>query len=254
VVELRAEDGERPTDAGSTGEQIDLPGSVALELLAPYGAPGRLWLARVDLGGDQSLPGAHRYLELHGHPIRYSYVTRPWPLSAYQTVYGTEPGSAEMPSAGRPFTPELLTRMVAGGVQVAPITLHCGVSSPERDEPPQSEQFRVPASTARLLDAVRGWGGRIIAVGTTVVRALESAASRDGTVRASDGWTDLVISAEHPPVIVDGLITGWHEPGATHLQMLEALAGETLIERCYESALASGYLWHEFGDSHLILP
>jgi S-adenosylmethionine:tRNA ribosyltransferase-isomerase len=134
------------------------------------------------------------------------------------------------------------------------VTLHCGVSSPERDEPPYPEERLVPAPTARLVNAVRAWGGRIIAVGTTVVRALESAVAADGTVRAASGWTDLVVTADRPPRVIDGLITGWHEPGASHLQMLEAIAGEALIQRCYASALAAGYLWHEFGDSHLILP
>jgi S-adenosylmethionine:tRNA ribosyltransferase-isomerase len=190
----------------------------------------------------------------HGHPIRYGYVPGRWPLSTYQTVYATDPGSAEMPSAGRPFTPELLTRLAAGGVLIAPVTLHCGVSSPERDEPPYAEEYTVPAPTARLVNAVRAWGGRVVAVGTTVVRALESAVAPDGTVHAAGGWTELVISAEHPARAIDGLITGWHEPGASHLQMLEAIAGESLIERCYATALADGYLWHEFGDSHLILP
>ena len=255
VVELRGATGEPLPGAGHAGEQIRLPNSAGLRLLAPYAAPGRLWLAHADLGrpkptADDSL---HAYLLNHGHPIRYGYVAHPWPLSAYQTVYATQPGSAEMPSAGRPFTHELLTRLVAGGTMVAPVTLHCGVSSPERDEPPSPEEYVVPEPTARLVNAVRAWGGRIVAVGTTVVRALESAVGPDGTVRAAAGWTDLVISADTLPRVVDGLITGWHEPGASHLQILEALAGEPLTQRCYASALAAGYLWHEFGDSHLIL-
>jgi S-adenosylmethionine:tRNA ribosyltransferase-isomerase len=251
VVELRGAEGEQlPLGSGGrAGEQIKLPGPARLELLAPYAAPARLWLAKASLEA-----GLHDYLMTHGRPIRYGYVPRRWPLSTYQTVYATDPGSAEMPSAGRPFTPELLTRLVAGGVLIAPVTLHCGVSSPERDEPPCPEQYAVPVPTARLVNAVRAWGGRIVAVGTTVVRALESAVASDGTVHAAAGWTDLVVSADQPPKAIDGLITGWHEPGASHLQMLEAIAGESLIERCYATALADGYLWHEFGDSHLILP
>jgi S-adenosylmethionine:tRNA ribosyltransferase-isomerase len=251
LVELRGAEGEQlpPGSGGRTGEQIKLHGPARLELLAPYVAPGRLWLAKPSLGA-----GLLDYLMAHGHPIRYGYVPGRWPLSTYQTVYATDPGSAEMPSAGRPFTPELLTRLAAGGVLIAPVTLHCGVSSPERDEPPYAEEYTVPAPTARLVNAVRAWGGRVVAVGTTVVRALESAVAPDGTVHAAGGWTELVISAEHPARAIDGLITGWHEPGASHLQMLEAIAGESLIERCYATALAAGYLWHEFGDSHLILP
>jgi S-adenosylmethionine:tRNA ribosyltransferase-isomerase len=257
VVELRGPAGEPLLGTGRAGERILLPGSAELELLAPYAAPGRLWLVRLELSGHEAptADGAlRRYLLAHGHPIRYGYVPRPWPLSAYQTAYATVPGSAEMPSAGRPFTAELLTRLAARGTLIAPVTLHCGVSSPEREEPPHAEQYTVPESTARLVNAVRGWGGRIVAVGTTVVRALESAVTTDGTVRASDGWTDLIISADRPGTVVNGLITGWHEPGASHLQMLEAIAGASMIERSYASALTAGYLWHEFGDSHLILP
>ncbi len=247
VVELRGADGAPLVGRGRAGDQIRLPGSVTLELLAPYAAPARLWVARVDV------PSLPEYLVAHGHPIRYGYARRPWPLSAYQTVYATSPGSAEMPSAGRPFTSDLLTGLAAAGTLIAPITLHCGVSSPERDEPPYAERYSVPETTANLVNAVRGWGGRVVAVGTTVVRALESAVSA-GSVRAAGGWTELVISPDRAPAVVDGLITGWHEPGASHLQMLEAIAGSALIERSYEAALSTGYLWHEFGDSHLILP
>jgi len=249
VVELRSAGGELPLSTGRPGEQLRLSGGAGLELLIPYAGRGRLWLARL-----HTPEHLHAYLARHGHPIRYGYVPEPWPLSAYQTVYASVPGSAEMPSAGRPFTPTLLTQLVAGGTLIAPLTLHTGVSSPERHEPPYPEQYEVPAVTARLVNAVRGWGGRIIAIGTTVVRALETVAAPDGTVRAGSGWTNLVISADRGPRTVDGLLTGWHEPLASHLQMLEAIAGEGLVRSCYTSALARGYLWHEFGDSHLILP
>ena len=159
-----------------------------------------------------------------------------------------------MPSAGRPFTPELLTRLAATGVLITPLTLHTGVSSPERHEPPYPEQYNVPQPTAKLVNAVRSWGGQIVAVGTTVVRALETVAEPDGTVRPGAGWTKLVVSADRGLRTVDGIITGWHEPLASHLQLLEAIAGEALIRRWYANAHAHGYLWHEFGDSHLILP
>jgi S-adenosylmethionine:tRNA ribosyltransferase-isomerase len=181
-------------------------------------------------------------------------VPREWPLDAYQNVYAVEPGSAEMPSAGRPFTTALVTRLVAAGVNVAPVTLHTGVSSPERHEAPYPERYRVPEATARLVNATRGWGGRIVAVGTTVVRALETVAAPDGTAAAGAGWTQLLVTPERGLRVVDGLVTGWHEPAATHLQMLEAVAGQELLERSYRTALRHGYLWHEFGDSHLILP
>ena len=248
VVELRTPDGTRPA-RGATGERLSLAGGATLELVAPYASGARLMLARVGAAG--SVP---EYLGLHGEPIRYGYASAAWPLSDYQTVYATTPGSAEMPSAGRPFTTALLTRLIARGMMVAPITLHAGVSSPERHEPPFPEPYVVLQETARLINATRRWGGRVIAVGTTVVRALESVAWPDGTVAPGEGWTGLVIGPTRRLRIVDGLITGWHEPQASHLQMLEAVAGPELLHRSYREALARGYLWHEFGDSHLLLP
>ena len=246
IVELRS--GAEPL-RGAPPAQLTLDGGATAELLAPYAASQRLHLARLHLGGS-----VEAYLWRHGRPIRYRYVTRDWPLSAYQNVYATTPGSAEMPSAGRPFTAELITALVARGVIVAPIVLHAGVSSPERDEPPFPEEYEVPTSTARLVDVVRRDGGRVIAVGTTVVRALETAARGSNRVRAGSGWTNLVITPEHRLRAVDGLITGWHEPEASHLQMLTAVAGPQLLQDSYAAALSNGYLWHEFGDSHLILP
>jgi S-adenosylmethionine:tRNA ribosyltransferase-isomerase len=248
VVELRSSDGGRPLRA-TVGERISLDGGAELELVAPYASGARLLLAR--FGGFDSVTG---YLERHGRPIRYGYVSDPWPLAAYQNVYATTPGSVEMASAGRPFTPELITSLIARGVLFAPITLHCGVSSPERHESPMPERFEVSEPTAALIGAVHGWGGRVVAVGTTVVRALETVAQPDGSVAAGSGWTSLVITPARGLWLVDGLITGWHEPEASHLEMLEAAAGAPLLARSYDAALASGYLWHEFGDSHLVLP
>ncbi len=247
IVELRAT--ERAFLAGREGDEFTLPGGGRAKLVAPYAGGRRLWLAQLDL----PVPLA-QYLAEHGHPIRYSYVPREWPLSMYQNAFGLEPGSAEMASAGRPFTAELVTRLVASGIHVAPLTLHTGVSSPERGEAPYPERYRVPETTARLVNAVHGWGGRVIAVGTTVVRALESVAASDGTVTAGEGWTNLVLSPERGIYAVDGLITGWHEPAASHLDLMRAIADEDLLDRCYGEALEHGYLWHEFGDSHLILP
>jgi S-adenosylmethionine:tRNA ribosyltransferase-isomerase len=248
VVELRSANGGRPA-AGRARERISLSDGGLLELVAPYASGQRLMLGRFDLGEP-----VEDFLARYGEPIRYGYVKRSWPLDAYQNVYATAPGSAEMPSAGRPFTPELLTRMLAAGILLAPVTLHTGVSSPEVHEPPFPEYFEVPETTARLVRATRDWGGRVIAVGTTVVRALETATDSDGRPAAGEGWTGLVITAERDLRVVDGLITGWHEPEASHLQMLEAIAGASLLRASYEAALAGGYLWHEFGDSHLILP
>jgi S-adenosylmethionine:tRNA ribosyltransferase-isomerase len=248
VVELRDADGSRPV-RGRLGERIGLDGGAELELVSPYASGARLALARFQGPGP-----VDAYLTGHGQPIRYGYVADRWPIEAYQNVYATRPGSAEMPSAGRPLTAELITRLLAAGVLIAPITLHTGVSSPERHESPFPESFEVPESTARLVDLVRENGGRVIAVGTTVVRALETVAGPEGTVRAGSGWTSLVITPERGLWAVDGLITGWHEPEASHVLMLEAAAGPDLLSRCYDGALERGYLWHEFGDSHLILP
>jgi S-adenosylmethionine:tRNA ribosyltransferase-isomerase len=248
VVELRTEHGRRPLRA-QVGERVELPGGAGLELVAPYTAGARLMLARFDGPEPVTL-----YLERWGAPIRYAHVSGDWPLADYQNVYATVPGSAEMPSAGRPFTTELLRRLVARGVLLAQVTLHCGVSSPERHEPPIPEHFEVPRQTARLVRETRDRGGRVIAVGTTVVRALETMATVEGKIRAGAGWTNLIVTPERGLRLVDGLITGWHEPEASHMLMLEAVAGPELLARSYRAALERCYLWHEFGDSHLIMP
>jgi len=248
VVEIRSADGSRPVRL-TAGESLTIRGGATLELVAPYASGERLMLARFccALLVDE-------YLERHGEPIRYSHVPTPRPLEDYQNVYAISPGSAEMPSAGRPITRELISRLVGRDIEVAPITLHCGVSSPESHEPPFPEWFEVPDRTARLIAAARDRGGRVIAVGTTVVRALESAGGPNRCSCATSGWTGLVVTPDCGVSVVDGLITGWHEPQASHLQMLEALMDPDLLARSYDAALDAGYLWHEFGDSHLILP
>ena len=247
VVELRSPDGSQP-QRGRAGTRLVLDGGAGLELVAPYASGSRLLLARFE-----GAAGVEEYLARHGQPIRYGYVEHPWPLDAYQNVYAITPGSAEMPSAGRPLTAQLIAELTSGGVIVAPITLHTGVSSPERHEPPVPEQYSVPAPTARVVNMTRRAGGRVIAIGTTVVRALETVARPDGRVVAGAGWTGLVIGPDRGLRAVDGLVTGWHEPQASHLQMLGAIAGEELLRRSYDAALEHGYLWHEFGDSHLII-
>ncbi len=240
-----------PRNAGDPPSRLRLAGEGArMQLLQAYRGSDRLWVARLELPGPTL-----SWLAAHGRPICYGYATSPWPLTAYQNVYATEPGSAEMPSAGRPFTPDIITRLVAKGVAVAPVVLHTGVASLEADELPYPERARVPAATAVLVGATRAAGRRVVAVGTTAVRALESAFDPEaGAVQAFDGWTDLVITPERGVAVVDGLLTGWHEPEASHLLMLEAVAGRTLLDRSYKEALAEDYLWHEFGDVHLILP
>jgi S-adenosylmethionine:tRNA ribosyltransferase-isomerase len=243
-----------PYRESPAGSRLRLPAGGHATLLAPYPlgdaleSPSRLWLAAVQLPGPML-----EYLDRYGHPIRYRYVKTPWPGSMYQTVFATEPGSAEMPSAGRPFTPELVTRLVALGVQIAPLLLHTGVASLESHEPPYEEFFHVPSSTAERVNAARQNGHRIVAVGTTVVRALETVTNERGTTSPGEGWTSLVVTPERPLRSVQGLISGFHEPEATHLMMLEQLCGRAHLDRAYEEARRIGYLWHEFGDSHLIL-
>jgi S-adenosylmethionine:tRNA ribosyltransferase-isomerase len=251
VVEPRRPDGR--STARWTGEppprHLAVGEGASVTLEAPYLGSGRLWIARLEL----PVPTL-TWLAVHGRPIRYGYVDRPWPITAYQNVYATEPGSAEMPSAGRPFTPEVITRLVARGIGVTPVVLHTGVASIEADELPYPERVHVPAATAQRVNATRAAGGRVVAIGTTVVRALETAVADDGAVAAYDGWTDVVITPERGVRAVDGLLTGWHEPEASHLLMLEAVGGRRLLERSYAASLAEGYRWHEFGDVHLILP
>jgi S-adenosylmethionine:tRNA ribosyltransferase-isomerase len=255
VTEVRTPvDGARAVLDGTSGDRFDA-GPVAVTLLEPYphggssptGRGNRLWRAHVE-GPLES------HLQQHGRPIAYGYLARRYPLSAYQTVFATRPGSAEMPSAGRPFTHGLVTRLVSRGVAVAPVTLHTGVSSQEAGEAPQPERFAVPAATARLVNAVRAGGGRVVAVGTTVTRALESAVSDQGVVEARRGWTDRVVTPADPPRVVTGLVTGWHDPMASHLLLVEAVAGSDLAQRAYEAAVSEEYLWHEFGDAALLLP
>jgi S-adenosylmethionine:tRNA ribosyltransferase-isomerase len=251
VVEPRRPDG-RATErwhGPPPSRHLFLAGGASLTLDEPYGTAGRLWVATLHLG-QRTLS----WLAVHGRPIRYGYVDRPWPIEMYQNVYATEPGSAEMPSAGRPFTPEVVTRLVAKGVGVTPIVLHTGVASLEADELPYPERVRVPESTAERVNAARRGGHRIIAVGTTVVRALETSVGTDGLARPYDGWTDLVVSPERGVEITDGLLTGWHEPASSHLMMLEAFTGRDLLRDAYRVGLAEGYRWHEFGDVHLVLP
>lgn len=244
IVELRREG--QPTSEGVAGQQFELKGGATVRLDSAY--TSRLWVTTTSV--------TPAYLAANGHPIRYSYVEREWPIAFYRTVFSDDAlfGSAEIPSAARPFTEQLVTRLVSQGILFAPISLHTGVASPEAHEKPYPERFSVPAGSAWLINHTRATGGRIIAVGTTAVRAVESAASPSGLVTAASGWTDLVVTPERGVYAVDGLLTGFHEPHASHLMMLEAIAGTALLEACYREAIEAGYLWHEFGDLNLLLP
>jgi S-adenosylmethionine:tRNA ribosyltransferase-isomerase len=251
VIEVRPAHGAAgPVPDSRAGDVITLPGDVRVGLARPHpGGQIRLWQATAAAEG-----GVLAYLERHGRPIRYAYVPRPVPLADYQTVFARQPGSAEMPSAGRPFTAEIVTDLVTRGIGIVPITLHTGVSSQDAGEPPQPERYAVPPASARAVNLARAGGGRVVAVGTTATRALESASDRTGTVRGQAGWTDLVLGQGRPARVVTGLITGWHAPGASHLDLLAAVAGAELVDRAYQEAVRARYRWHEFGDSCLLLP
>ncbi len=251
VVELRriTDDGSAPLLSAEPGETIDLPARGRARLIEPYNGSLRLWIAQLTVPGS-----VLTYAAQYGRPIRYGYVGRKWPLSYYQTMFAREPGSAEMPSAGRAFTTRIVTRLERKGVEIVPIVLHAGVSSLDADESPFPERYRVPRETAARVNQARAAGARVIAVGTTVVRALETVGTPDGRVRAGSGWTDLVISPEREFHAVSALLTGLHAPKASHLSMLAALVGRESIACAYEAALRERYLWHEFGDLHLILP
>lgn len=251
-VELR-----RSTEKGTVayldaqaGETLSLPENGRVTLKKPHAfGSSRLWIAELDL------PCPYQdYLAQYGFPIRYGYVRENWDAAFYQTVYATEKGSAEMPSAGRPFTPELITRLIARGIQIVPLVLHTGVASLESRELPYDEYYHVPPETAFAVNTARAAGKRVIAVGTTVVRALETVTDMEGVTWAGEGWTQLVVTPARGIRSVNAMLTGFHEPRATHLAMLEALAGRAHLEIAYAAALAEGYLWHEFGDVHLILP
>jgi S-adenosylmethionine:tRNA ribosyltransferase-isomerase len=207
IVELRL-----PSPNGSSPffdaavKTVMLPDGGSARLLAPYAmdrglaVSRRLWLAELSVPGE-----LHTYLSEHGKPITYGPRSRP--IERYQTVFADEPGSAEMPSAGRAFTPELITRLVARGIEIAPLLLHTGVSSPEAHEPPYEEYYRVPEATAARVTSARAEGRRVIAIGTTVVRALESVADARGAVHPGEGWTRLVVTPRGGVRAVDGLLT-----------------------------------------------
>jgi S-adenosylmethionine:tRNA ribosyltransferase-isomerase len=233
--------------AAHDGEVLNVPDGATCRLLAPYPRSQRLWLAQFDANVDD-------LMARFGRPIAYPYVHGQWPLEMYQTIYAGPAGSAEMPSAGRAFSPDILEGLAHRGISFVTLTLHAGVSSLEGHEKPYAEEYWVPELTASAVRDARSSDRRVIAVGTTVVRALESAwQAGDGEVVASHAWTDLVISPERGVRVVDSLLTGFHEPKASHLAMLEAIAGRRHLETAYHAALDGGYLWHEFGDLHLIL-
>lgn len=243
-----AQPGSPPLEPGEVIRVAGLPAT----LVAPYPGLPRLWF--LQFHGDLDT-----VMQRHGEPIRYAYVDKPYPLESYQTFFADTPGSAEMPSAGRPFTKRVVRCLQAKGVNIASITLHTGVSSLEleseniEDQALYPEPFEVTLETAEAINRTKEAGKRVIAVGTTVVRALESA-WHERKLQAAKGFTRHYVHPGNKPKTIDGLITGLHDPKASHLAMLYALAGKELIQESYQEAVRQGYHWHEFGDSHLILP
>ncbi len=238
----------RPGDVARLGGA----GGTDARFIAPHAGLGRLWFVA-------TAEPLERVMRESGRPIRYGYVGEAQPLEAYQTVFARVPGSAEMPSAARPFSARVLADLAGRGVGTVPLTLHTGVSSLETgaDEPSESplfaEPFDLPPSTAAAINAARSQGRRVIAVGTTVVRALET--TFDGRhVHAGRGFTRRFVRPGHGGGSVDGLLTGLHAAGASHLAMLAAVAGADLVRDAYRAAVEERYLWHEFGDVHLLLP
>ncbi len=233
-----------------SGEQIEVAG-IPARLISHYPGLPRLWFIHAE--GD-----LHDAMQRAGKPIRYGYVTDEYPLDVYQTVFSRVPGSAEMPSAAYPFTQRVVDELCLRGVEIAAIVLHTGVSSLEVEtetveaHPLFPEAAEVPPATANAVNRALAEGRRIIAVGTTVVRALETA--WDGEkVRPFKGFTRLYVTPARGVHVVSGLITGLHDPATSHLAVLYAIAGQQIVLSAYDKAIAEGYLWHEFGDSHLIL-
>ncbi len=238
--------GPLPLAAGE-GIHVGRRERIRARIVAPHPQLPRLTFVATERPLDPTLAA-------DGEPIRYRYLARPQPLDAYQTVFARTPGSAEMPSAARPFSAATVTALRAAGIELASLTLHTGVSSLEAGDAPvlYAEPFRVERATADAIARTRARGGRVIAVGTTVVRALETA-FRDGAVRPSRGFTRRFVRPGQVHGAADGMITGFHEAASTHQALLAAVVGPEVVHRAYRTALATGYLWHEFGDSHLLL-
>lgn len=237
---------------GRSGTQFLLPGGAKLYLKKSYYQDRQminLWVAELRTRLDHD-----EYLSEYAQPIKYQQLDKPFPLDFYQTMFAFHSGSAEMPSAARAFTPQVMERLHQKGVLIAPILLHTGVSSLEEDEPPYPEYMEIDAVSASVINAAKKDGRNVIAIGTTAIRALESTTNSVGEVVPYKGHTSLYIDTGFEMQVADGMLTGFHEPRASHLKMLESLAGKSCVEQAYDLAIEHGYYWHQFGDLHLILP
>ena len=237
-----------------TNSMINFDLGLSARLEFPHKEIPGMWKVRFSTHGSALVDLIYRL----GEPVRYRYVSQSWGLNYYQTVYAREPGSAEMPSAGRAFSWETLLRLRRKGIETAYITLHTGLSSYLDDEldrrhPGLEEEYDIGERAASRIRAAYSAGRRVIAVGTTVVRALESAAQADGVVRAGRRYTGLRITSGTALRVTDGIITGLHEPAASHLELLSAFISPALLREAYLDAVRLRYLWHEFGDLNLII-
>lgn len=248
----RTEDREPPPPVAA-GDALRF-GDLGATVIALSPRSRRLVEVRFDAEGAALFAALYRV----GRPVQYAHVAAPLSLWHTQTCYAARPWSVETPSAGRPLTWGLLLELARRGVRTAAITHAAGLSStgdPAIDALlPLPERYEVPLATVTAIQETRAAGGRIIAVGTSVVRALEGrAAALGGELSPGDGVTDLRIGRASRLAVVDGLLTGLHEPEASHFELLQAFAPRALLERAYAHAEQAGYLGHEFGDSNLIL-
>lgn len=211
----------------------------------------------VEMRFDRSGAALWSWLYRLGAPVQYAHVSKPLPLWSVQTVYGARPWAAEMPSAGRPLSWSILLALRQKGIDVAAVTHAAGLSAtgdPALDGDPLPERFEISPSTVAAVMRTRARGGRVIAVGTTVVRAIEGSVQLHGDLRPGSGVTDLVIGPHTRPRYVDGVITGMHAPGESHYELLRAFVDESLLRESFEQAVARGYRCHEFGDVALFAP
>ncbi len=257
VAELReiSENNTQRYFGGQPNEIIELIHGGSIRLIQPYYSNSnqedhlQLWTIELIIEEEVS-----HYLEKFAQNIQYFNIKKNYPNSFYQTIFAKEFGSAEMPSAGRAFTQNVLDQLEKKGVEIIPILLHTGVASLEMNEKPYEEYFEISKKSATAINNARKKGKNIIAVGTTVIRAIETLTSSQKITSSGKGWTNIFITPERGVNGIDGLITGFHEPKASHLFMLEAITKRKHLEITYHEAVHHKYLWHEFGDLHLILP
>jgi S-adenosylmethionine:tRNA ribosyltransferase-isomerase len=254
LVEIREITGNRTIrwKEGEAGMQFELPSSASVTLKQNFYNNDQwldLWIADFDIHESMQ-----KYLSANALPIQYEKLNRQYPLSYYQTFFSFHPGSSEMPSAGRGFTAPLIERLLQKGIVFAPVVLHTGVSSLEENETPYPEYMEIDPLTTSIINTAKKQGRRIIAVGTTAIRAIETALNEEDLVISYHGNTNLFIDENYKMKIADGLLTGFHEPRASHLNMLQSIAGYEHIDMAYREAIKAGYYWHQFGDLHLILP